>query len=100
MSLQLFVLLQLGYDITGPSYETPAEIKMYRDFGGDAIGMSTYPEIALALRLGMNTAGCSVITNMLSYTNPRELSHSEVIEAAKNSEKNIAGFLSCAVNSM
>lgn len=86
--------------VTGPSYETPAEIKMYRDFGGDAIGMSTYPEIALALQLGMNAAGCSVITNTLSYSNPHELSHSEVIKAAIKSEKNIAGFLSCAVDCM
>lgn len=68
---------------TGPSYETPAEIKMIRILGGDAIGMSTVPEALVASHMGMNVLGISCLTNMASGILPQKLSHQEVLDVAK-----------------
>jgi len=67
---------------TGPSYETPAEIKMIRILGGDAIGMSTVPEALVASHMGMKVLGISCLTNMASGILPQKLSHQEVLEVA------------------
>ena len=67
---------------SGPSYETPAEIKMIRKLGGDAVGMSTVPEATVANYCGMNVLGISCITNAASSDTSGKLSHEEVIEAA------------------
>ena len=77
---------------SGPSYETPAEIRMARIFGADAVGMSTVPEAIVANYCGMNVLGISCISNTASSTGGATLSHSEVIETAdkvKNSFKNL-----------
>lgn len=67
----------------GPSYETPAEIKMYRRMGGDAVGMSTVPE-AIALRhMGKRVVGISFISNLAAGVLDQPLVHSEVIESAR-----------------
>lgn len=68
---------------TGPSYETPAEIKMIRILGGDAIGMSTVPEALVASHMGMDILGISCLTNMASGILPQKLSHQEVLDVAK-----------------
>ena len=68
---------------TGPSYETPAEIKMIRILGGDAIGMSTVPEALVASHMGMKVLGISCLTNMASGILPQKLSHQEVLDVAK-----------------
>ena len=65
---------------TGPSYETPAEIKMARYFGGDAAGMSTVPEAIVANYCGMRVLGISCISNFASGVSTKKLSHDEVIE--------------------
>lgn len=67
---------------SGPSYETPAEIKMIRKLGGDAVGMSTVPEAIVANYCGLNVLGISCITNAASSETSGKLSHEEVIEAA------------------
>lgn len=67
---------------SGPSYETPAEIKMIRILGGDAIGMSTVPEALVANHMGMRVLGISCLTNMASGILPQKLSHAEVLEVA------------------
>jgi purine-nucleoside phosphorylase len=66
----------------GPSYETPAEIKMLKTFGADVVGMSTVPESLMANALGIKVTGISVITNMASGILDQPLSHDEVLETA------------------
>jgi len=68
---------------SGPSYETPAEIRMIRILGGDAIGMSTVPEALVANHMGMKTLGISCLTNMASGILNQKLSHQEVLDVAK-----------------
>ena len=71
---------------SGPSYETPAEIKMIRKLGGDAVGMSTVPEAIVANYCGINVLGISCITNAASSSTGEKLSHEEVIESANTAK--------------
>lgn len=68
--------------MTGPAYETPAEIKMARILGADAVGMSTVPEVIAANHAGMDVIGISCITNMAAGVLDKPLSHDEVIRTA------------------
>lgn len=68
----------------GPSYETPAEIRMLRSFGADTVGMSTVPEIQAGRHMDMRCLAVSLITNMAAGVLPQPLCHEEVIEASKN----------------
>lgn len=67
----------------GPSYETPAEIKMVGKFGGDAVGMSTVHEAIYAASIGMKVSSISCITNFAAGLSPQKLSHHEVMETAE-----------------
>jgi len=69
--------------LTGPSYETPAEIEMFRRLGADAVGMSTVPEVIQAVWLGLEVIGISCITNMAAGITGEKLSHDEVTETGK-----------------
>lgn len=68
--------------MTGPTYETPAEVRMVRTLGGDAVGMSTVPEVIAANHCGLKVLGISCITNMACGILDRPLNHSEVIETS------------------
>ncbi len=67
---------------SGPSFETPAEIRMARVMGANAVGMSTVPEVILARFLGMRVAACSVVTNLAAGMTEGELSHQETKDMA------------------
>lgn len=69
---------------SGPSYETPAEIRMMRNWGADAVGMSTVPEAIVANYCGMNVVGISCISNYATGVSTKKLSHEEVIETTNN----------------
>lgn len=79
------IMLQEGVyaALSGPSYETLAEIKLLRMVGADAVGMSTVPEVIAARHMNMEVLGISCITNLLSIEKAQEVTHNEVIETGK-----------------
>ena len=77
----------------GPQYETPAEIRMMRNLGADAVGMSTVIEAIAAHHAGMEICGVSCITNMAAGILKQKLSHNEVREIADKSEKNFSRIM-------
>ena len=72
--------------VQGPTFETPAEYRMFAKMGGDAIGMSTVPEVIVAHHCGIKTFGVSVITDLGGFDDPVEVSHEEVQEAANKAQ--------------
>lgn len=86
--------------LQGPAYETPAEIKMLQMFGADAVGMSTVPEVTVAVHCGMKVLGISCITNSATTEHKTPLSHDEVLATAKSVEKTFSGYLSAIISAM
>ena len=82
---------------SGPSFETPAEIRMARLFGANAVGMSTVPEVILARFLGLRVAACSVITNFAAGMTGSELSHEETKDMAPVGGARLATILRHAI---
>ncbi|MFE8702602.1 purine-nucleoside phosphorylase [Cytobacillus sp. FJAT-54145] len=78
---------------TGPSYETPAEIRMLRVIGGDAVGMSTVPEVIVARHSGLEVLGISCISNMAAGILDQPLNHEEVIETTEKVKENFLRFV-------
>ena len=70
----------------GPTFETPAEYRMFAKLGGDAVGMSTVPEVIVAHHCGIRIFGVSVITDLGGFDTPVEVSHEEVQQAANKAQ--------------
>nr|WP_078550552.1 purine-nucleoside phosphorylase [Litchfieldia alkalitelluris] len=83
---------------TGPSYETPAEVRMLRVLGGDAVGMSTVPEVIVARHSGLKVLGISCISNMAAGILDQPLTHDEVIETTEKVKANFLAFVKEIVN--
>lgn len=81
----------------GPTFETPAEIRMAQTMGADAVGMSSVPDAIIALHCGLRIVGCSCITNMGAGLSDEKLSHAHTLEnaakGAENFEKLVARFI-------
>jgi len=78
---------------SGPSYETPAEIRMFRTLGADAVGMSTAPEVVVANHAGIDVLGISCITNMAAGILNQPLSHEEVISTSRRIKKDFVALI-------
>ena len=89
VSLAEGVYLALG----GPAYETPAEIRMLRDLGADAVGMSTVPEVIVARHSGLKVLAISCITNIAAGLTHQEINHQQVIEIGRQSAATLSVLL-------
>jgi purine-nucleoside phosphorylase len=79
--------------VSGPTYETPAEIRAFATLGADAVGMSTVPEAVVARHCGLRVAGISCITNLAAGISKENLSHAEVLETAGRVKKSGAQLI-------
>ncbi|WP_456398605.1 purine-nucleoside phosphorylase [Mesoaciditoga sp.] len=79
--------------VLGPSYETPAEIRMFRKLGADMIGMSTIHEVIVANHIGMKVLGISCVTNMAAGVLDQPLSEEEVLEAGRKVSKHFVALV-------
>lgn len=86
--------------MTGPTYETPAEIRMLRILGADAVGMSTVPEVISANHMGVKILGISCITNMAAGILDRPLNHQEVIETANKVKTDFKSLVKAIIKRM
>jgi purine-nucleoside phosphorylase len=91
--LQISVQKGIYLALQGPTFETPAEYKMVKILGADAVGMSTVPEVIVAKHMGMTCFGVSVITDLGVEGIVEAVSHEEVQKAAKGSEKNLGNLV-------
>ena len=86
--------------LLGPSYETPAEVRMLERIGADAVGMSTVPEVIVARAIGMRVVGVSCITNLASGLSLTPLSHDEVIDTTTRVAKRFQALVTDFVAAM
>ncbi|SFH73975.1 purine-nucleoside phosphorylase [Pisciglobus halotolerans] len=84
---------------SGPTYETPAEIKMVRNWGADAVGMSTVPEVIVANHAGLRVVGISCITNLAAGMQ-KELNHEEVVETTTRVKEEFKRFVKSILKNM
>jgi purine-nucleoside phosphorylase len=79
--------------LRGPSYETPAEVRLYTKLGGDALGMSTVAEVTVARHCGMKVLALSCITNVAAGLSPGEINHQEVIEVGARAGRQLGELI-------
>jgi len=94
IALQLSIEVKEGvyYGVTGPTFETRAEYKMIHALGGDAVGMSTVQEVIAAVHVGLNVFAMSVITDIGIRPDENEITHQEVLEAARSAEPKLTAI--------
>jgi purine-nucleoside phosphorylase len=85
---------------SGPSYETPAEIRAMRTMGADMVGMSTVPEVIQARSLGMKVLGLSMITNMAAGMSAKPLSHQDVIKTSKKASAKFGALVKAIIGEL
>ncbi|MGL5574902.1 MAG: purine-nucleoside phosphorylase [Sarcina sp.] len=85
---------------SGPTYETPAEIKMARTMGADAVGMSTVPEVIIAKHSGLQVVGISCMTNMAAGILDQPLNHEEVMETSERVRKNFIALMTSIIENL
>jgi purine-nucleoside phosphorylase len=83
--------------VTGPSYETPAEIYSFRTIGADLVGMSTVPEVIAARHSGIRVLGISCVTNMAAGITDAPLNHVEVLETTQRVKTQFIGLLTAVI---
>ena len=81
--------------VSGPSYETPAEIRAFTRLGASAVGMSTVPEVIVARQLGIRTAALSCVTNLAAGLGPHPISHDAVLRASVRFKQQSLCLLTC-----
>jgi len=86
--------------MSGPSYETPAEIKYAKMIGADAVGMSTVPEVIVAVHCGLKVLGISCVTNMAAGISKQKLNHKEVMETAEIAKEKFMSLVKKVVSNM
>ena len=86
--------------LQGPTYETPAEVRMLRGLGADAVGMSTVPESIAANHLGVQVVGISLITNLAAGMTKQKLTHDEVLENSKLGCENMKRLLKASAKDL
>ena len=79
--------------VSGPSFETPAEIRAFRTMGATLVGMSTVPETTVARHMGIEVLGISCVTNLAAGLGTQRLSHEEVFETARLVERRLSSLL-------
>ncbi len=91
--LKIPVVTGIYAAVLGPQYETPAEVRMLRLLGADAIGMSTVPEAIAAAHVGMRVLGVSCITNLAAGITDQPLNHEEVLETGRRVTESFVALL-------
>ncbi len=95
--LNIYIKEGVYAQFPGPSYESPAEIKMARILGADAVGMSTVPETIVARHCGIKVLGISAITNMAAGITGKSISHQEVIDTGKRVTENFTALMDAII---
>ena len=101
-ALELGVSMKGGVYLAniGPSYETPAEVRMAKAMGADAVGMSTVPEVIVANQVGLEVLGISCITNLAAGISPEPLSHAEVVETGNRVKNDFIKLIKAIIEKM